>query len=824
MRILWLKADLLLPLDKGGKLRTWHLLRHLARRHDVTYLAFAAPDEPQAHIDGMREVARAVHVVPRVDPPKRSVRFYADAARHMANPLPYAIGKYRSRAFAARVEQLLAEQPFDLVVSDFIVPAVNLPARLPCPALVFTHNVEAEIWRRHAATSTGPVARYLYGVQHRRMLRFEGQALARFDGVLAVSEADRDTLGRLYPGALRSPAHVVPTGVDTSFFDASAVPADGPALVFTGSMDWLPNEDAMRWFCRDVLPRIRADVPGTTLTIVGRAPTPAVRRLAEEPGVTVTGRVDDVRPYMAAGAAYVVPLRIGGGTRLKIFEAMAMGKAVVSTTVGAEGLPVRSGEHLLVADDADAFASAVVRLLRHPEERQALGAAARAFVVAGYDWEVVAAELETALTRVAHAGTSRASTARARRPAEPVAAAGRPATSVNPRRLASRIPIAVWLSSFDAGGTERQMVRLIRGLDPAVFEVHAACFRAEGPWLAEAAACAASIAEFPIHGFRSRESWRQVVAFARWCRAREITAVVTSDFYTNVLGLAGAALARVPIRLAGRREINTDKTIAKLILQRAAYALAHRVVANADAGAARLRREGVRRSRIRVVPNEIEVPDGPARSPRPIARVLTVANLRAEKGHDVLIDAVARVSRATVAFDLAGDGPCRSALEARARARGVADRVRFLGHRDDVPQLLAQADAFVLPSRTEAFPNGLVEAMAAGLPVIASGVGGISELVEDGVTGLLVPPGDPGALAAAVDRLAADPQAAWAMGAAARRLVVERYAAPRMVSGFADILRAELAVRTRAVQRPTSDLVLCTAAGQPGSGHAKNKI
>ncbi len=405
MRILWLKSDLLLPLDKGGKLRTWHLMRHLAKRHEITYLAFAEPGQPHADVDGMREVAARVETVTRSDPPKGSWRFYADAAMHLVDPLPYAVGKYRSAEFRRRLESLLDTARFDLLVCDFLFPAVNLPRRLPCPAVMFTHNVEAEIWRRHAETKTGAVAKALYRAQHRRMLRYERRALARFDGILAVSEADRETFARLYPGAIRHPVHVVPTGVDTTYFSPSrsepASPAGSRDLVFTGSMDWLPNEDAMLYFCRDILPLIRAEEPRARVSIVGRAPTPAVRKLAADAAVEVTGRVDDVRPYIERAAAYIVPLRIGGGTRLKIFEAMAMGKAVVSTAVGAEGLPVDDGRHVLLADDPRDFARKAVLLLRDVDRRRELEAAARALVVDKYDWSAVAGELEEALREIA---------------------------------------------------------------------------------------------------------------------------------------------------------------------------------------------------------------------------------------------------------------------------------------------------------------------------------------------------------------------------------------------------------------------------------------
>ncbi len=286
MRILWLKSDLLLPLDKGGRLRTWHLMRHLAKRHEITYLGFSEPQQSAAEVSGMREVCAEVFAIPRSDPPKGSWRFYVDVLKHLFDPLPYACGKYRSRAFARQIRELLYTEPFDLIVCDFLFPAVNLPNALPCPAVMFTHNVESEIWRRHAETQTSALGRLLYGMQYRRMLRYERRMLARFDGVLAVSESDSRTFARLYPDAIRGPVHVVATGVDTDYYtpaaraDATASSPKNRSMVFTGSMDWLPNEDAMLFFCREILPLIRREEPDATLSIVGRAPTPAVSALA----------------------------------------------------------------------------------------------------------------------------------------------------------------------------------------------------------------------------------------------------------------------------------------------------------------------------------------------------------------------------------------------------------------------------------------------------------------------------------------------------------------------------------------------------------------
>jgi glycosyltransferase involved in cell wall biosynthesis len=263
-----------------------------------------------------------------------------------------------------------------------------------------THNVEAEIWRRHAETAGNPFSRRLLEAQWHRMQRLERRALSRFDLVLAVSDADRRTFERLYPGAMRTAAHVVQTGVDTQYFTPRSVLPRRRHLVFTGSMDWLPNEDGVLYFVSQILPLIRKAEPEVTLSIVGRAPTPAVSRLARETGVEVTGRVEDVRPHIALAGVFVVPLRIGGGTRLKIFEAMAMGKAIVSTTVGAEGLPVTPGRDIVIADDPPRFAEAVVRLIRDAHRRQELEASAHRLVVERYDWSVVAGDLEDALRRV----------------------------------------------------------------------------------------------------------------------------------------------------------------------------------------------------------------------------------------------------------------------------------------------------------------------------------------------------------------------------------------------------------------------------------------
>ena len=369
--------------------------------------------------------------------------------------------------------------------------------------------------------------------------------------------------------------------------------------------------------------------------------------------------------------------------------------------------------------------------------------------------------------------------------------------------------LAVFLTSFHPGGTERQMVELVRRIDPSRFSVYVACLHREGAWLPRAQEAAVEVAEFPVNGFARPSAVRAVRNVAAWCRARAIQIVQTCDFYANVVGLAGAALARVPVRIGSRREIQPDKSRAQLVLQRAAYHAAHRVVANSPAAAKQLAAEGLGAERVRIIPNGLDLDRFPpfVHGGR-IRTLVTVANLREEKSHDVLLSAFARVLSAADAphelvLKIVGDGPQRGALERQAATLGISGRVEFLGHREDVPEILASSDVFVLPSRSEAFPNSAIEAMAAGLPVVASAVGGLLDLIEDGRTGLLVPARNADALSAAIERLLAQPTLAAALGASARRHVRERYSFDRMIASFEALYLAELHARAPlAADRP----------------------
>ncbi|HKS28526.1 MAG TPA: glycosyltransferase [Pyrinomonadaceae bacterium] len=392
MRILWLKTELLHPVDKGGKIRTYQMLRELKRQgHEITYLTL---DDGAGSADAREravEYCDRLITVPHRTRPKFSAGFYAELALNLASSLPYFMRKYKSDGMRAEILRLVRQESFDVLVCDFLQPSVNVPFEVDLPTVLFQHNVEAMIWKRHYEVQTNPLKKLYLRGQWRKSFAYERDACRRFDRVVAVSEEDRERMEREYG---LSEVFDVPTGVDTEFFRPRGMEKREPHnLVFTGSMDWLPNEDAIQYFTKEILPLIRQRVPDVSLTVVGRNPYPSLIELSKrDSSVVVTGRVDDVRPYMERAAAYIVPIRIGGGTRLKIYEAMAMEKPIVSTTVGAEGLPVKDGEELLLADEAEAFAAEVVRVLEDESFARELGARAARVVRESFGWDKVSAK------------------------------------------------------------------------------------------------------------------------------------------------------------------------------------------------------------------------------------------------------------------------------------------------------------------------------------------------------------------------------------------------------------------------------------------------
>lgn len=402
MKILWVKPGKILPLDTGGKLRTYNILRHLSGRHQLTYVSYYVGAHDEAYERNVLDLfpgTVALHIAASNSALGRSLdyacRFFSEA--------PYAVSRFTAPQVRRLISPWISERRFDVAVCDFLASALNFPRQLDTPTALFQHNVETILWQRRAEQEMRWADRMISKIEYSKMRRFEPAQVRRFHHVIAVSEADREAMSSMVEASRIS---VVPTGVDLGQYryDSKAAPS-GPLVVFTGSMDWVPNIDGVEFFCKEIWPRVLERVPEARFRIVGRDPHPRVKKLASST-VEVTGSVPSIIDHLRKAAVFVVPLRIGGGTRIKIYEAMAVGKVTVSTTVGAEGLDVRHDHDILLVDDPLGFANAVASVLQQDGLRRRLEAAA-ASTAARYDWSVITEKfVEVLRTTIKAAGRS----------------------------------------------------------------------------------------------------------------------------------------------------------------------------------------------------------------------------------------------------------------------------------------------------------------------------------------------------------------------------------------------------------------------------------
>ncbi len=397
MKIIWVKAGGLVPLDAGGKIRSYHIAKELAKIHEVTLFTFYV-EEPNDEHHTLTSVFHKVVTHPLKIGANRDLREVLSYLKSFFASLPYSITKYCRPEVAEHLRKVLAAEKYDVILCDFLSPAPVIPFDGGIPVVIFTHNVEAMIWKRHWEVATNPIWKFVFKREYEKMRAAECHYLNASTHVLTVSETDTALFAKDISATKIS---TIPTGVDIDYFKPDGT-EEGDSLVFTGSMDWMPNEDGILYFVEEILPLIRKQRPTTRLMIVGRKPGNKIKALAtSDRGIEVTGRVDDIRPYIAKGSVYVVPIRVGSGTRLKIFEAMAMGKAIVSTTIGAEGLPVTSGSDIVLADSPQNFADEVCRMLSSQEERTRIGHGARKLVEEKYSWTAVAKDVEKVLSSIA---------------------------------------------------------------------------------------------------------------------------------------------------------------------------------------------------------------------------------------------------------------------------------------------------------------------------------------------------------------------------------------------------------------------------------------
>lgn len=397
MRILVLDEELPWPLNTGKRLRCYNLQSRLAKNHELRYVGYGT-EGSQAWQEIKAGNMMPVAIAPRI-PRKKGIMFYFRLLRNLFSRDPYIVQALGSDIYASEVEKQVEEFRPDIIISESIFCAHFFRSEWGCRKIAATHNVESDIWQRYIDTEKNPFKRWYIRIQWRKVNRFEREAMHRVDGAIAVSGRDAAQLSEMNP---RVPVTVIDNGVDLDFF--SPVPGKSPGdetmLVFVGSMDWRPNQDAVMFFASEILPLLRHRLPGITVSIVGRNPPPEIERLDGKNGIHVTGTVDDVRTYYQQAAASIVPLRVGGGSRLKILESLSIECPVISTTIGAEGLNVVDGETVLLADTAEEFADCVVRLVNDRALAQHLAENGRKLAESEYGWDALARRMERFLVQL----------------------------------------------------------------------------------------------------------------------------------------------------------------------------------------------------------------------------------------------------------------------------------------------------------------------------------------------------------------------------------------------------------------------------------------
>jgi len=391
MKILWVSPGFLHPTNRGGQIRTLEMLKRLHAHHEVHYIGLDNPAQPEG-LQRSNEYCSRAYPISLDAPPRRSLKFATQLAANLFSSMPLSLSRYCSSAMRDKISELRAATEFDCVVCDFLTPAPNFADM--SKVVLFQHNVETMIWRRHVEHAGDPLRKAYFRNQADRVEDWERRMCRAAGRVIAVSPHDADTMRKMFGVE----AFSIPTGVNLDYFRRPQNPQPTADLVFVGSMDWMPNSDGVNYFVREILPLIWKRKPDCTLAIVGRSPSRAAQAWAKQDSrIQVTGTVPDVRRWLWGASVSIVPLRIGGGTRLKIYEAMAAGTATVSTSIGAEGLAVSHPANIRLADTPADFAGQCLSLLDDATQRQSVAEEALRLVTSCFSWDLATSEFEKLL-------------------------------------------------------------------------------------------------------------------------------------------------------------------------------------------------------------------------------------------------------------------------------------------------------------------------------------------------------------------------------------------------------------------------------------------
>ena len=762
-------------------LRNYHLSRVLAEHASVMFIGFS---EKATNQNGPPKFYESVVTVPR----ERGYTV-SKIVRGSLGSTPLPVLNYTTDAMKAALADLLSKYQFDIVQLESIhlieyLPIIRRAAHRPI-VICDWHNVESELMQRYSERE-GQRMRKVYANQTARKLRkLELRAMGEFDAHIAVSRRDAEQLREQDPAAR---VFVIENGVDAAFYSHEQIELAYASwqnnsktgvdktvrkhrVLFVASMDYHANIDAAVSFAREVWPGVHERKPNLIFTMVGRDPSPQVRQLELIPGVEVTGTVEDVRPFYREALVSVVPLKVGGGSRLKILEAMAAGVPVVSTTLGAEGIDVHDGSDILLADSVDELSEAIINVAGNEELARALARNARAMVSDHYEWSKLGASLLLLHQELID-------TQKLRTGAAPQIVGGELSTEKKTIKLLAvveattvnavaknmlefyRAAEELQQNSSAAPRVELSLVTFNRGLDED----------APNEFVRAARGAGIEVDDIPE---RWRFDLKVIPALRKVIEARAPDLILTHSVKSHFL-LWRSQLWQNRRWIAFHHGYTTTDHKMRLYNQLDRWSLprADRVITVCQAFASELEsKRGVARDRIIVQHNSSR--PAPRVSDQEVAAlrralsigederiVLAVGRLSREKAHADLLKAFRLMRDAHLELNLrlviAGEGPERANLERLAESLGIKKQVIFAGQVNNVQTFYAAADILVNPSHSEGSPYVLLEAMAAGVPIVATAVGGVPEILTNNENALLVNPNDYEELASTLVRLLKD--------------------------------------------------------------------
>lgn len=388
MRVLVLTAKAIWPLLGGAEIRNFSLLKETARHHEVYLLSFLLGAHDREHFDGLEPHCKRIVGIDLVRPRWKRV---ATALGSVVTPRPFIISEYHRAEMAREIERTVREERIDLIHAHFLHVGQYAAYKGRAAFVYDAHNIEHVLWKRFGTIQKNPAMRAFASIQIPKFVRWQQRVAAMSEKIVTLSDIDRDEFLRIAPAA---DVTTVPNGADVDFFrPMDNVAVEENSVVYFANFGWPPQDDAALYFHDEILPRIRRSIPNVKLTLAGKTPPEAIRRLASD-GVVVTGQVPDIREYIQRASVVVLPLRVGAGTKHRVFQALAMEKPLVTTSVGAEGIALEHGKTAMIADDADAFADHTIALLGDAGRRRTMGKAGRELVTTRYDWRSNYAKLE----------------------------------------------------------------------------------------------------------------------------------------------------------------------------------------------------------------------------------------------------------------------------------------------------------------------------------------------------------------------------------------------------------------------------------------------